>query len=79
MQAIERVPVDSKTDMPRDEVKIVSIDIVDAHDAGRIAVQTPVEYGANVARCSLKFARGRACVCCNLFTLISQILPKSNS
>ncbi len=35
MQAIERVPVDSKTDMPRDEVKIVSIDIMDAHDAGK--------------------------------------------
>ncbi len=35
VQAIERVPVDSKTDMPRDEVKIVSIDVMDAHDAGK--------------------------------------------
>ncbi len=36
MQALEKVPVDSKTDMPRDEVKIVSIDIMDTHDAGEL-------------------------------------------
>ena len=35
VQAIEKVPVDPKTDMPRDEVKIVSIDILDTHDAGK--------------------------------------------
>ena len=37
VQAIEKVPVDSKTDMPRDEVKIVSIDIMETHDAGEVA------------------------------------------
>ncbi len=36
VQAIEKVPVDSKTDMPRDEVKIVSIDIMDTHDSGEM-------------------------------------------
>jgi hypothetical protein len=32
------VPVDSKTDMPRDEVKIVSIDVMDAHDSGNFCI-----------------------------------------